>query len=265
MPDLAIDGNSPVPRYIQIHEQLRVLIETGKLRTGEQLPTEAELREQLGVSRMTVRQALAELVKDGLIYRRRAKGSFVARSRREVPFAADGLRSFTEEAEAYGQRLETRVLTQDVVPAAGRAAQQLHVPPGTRVVVLRRLRVVDGEPIATEVSHFPYDRFPLLASADLTNRSVYHLLEDHYGSLPQEAVDSFAAGPPTVAEAKALGLDAAAPVWHFQRTAYDGNGCAVEYTEATFRLDRFRYTTHRRRVQAELPGASMMRGGRGQE
>lgn len=254
MPELTINSTSPVPLYYQIYEQIRILIETGKLKTGEQLPTEADLRDQLGVSRMTIRQALAELVKDGLIIRKRAKGSFVASSRREIPVVRDVLRSFTEEAVKYGQRLETHIQAQEVVPAAGKVAHELQVPSGTRVTMLRRMRVVDGEPIAIETSHFPYDRFPLLASMDLNNTSTYKVLQEHYGALPDESVDSYAAGPPTPAEAKALGLDPNGAVWHCQRTAYDNGGSAVEFTESTFRLDRFRFTTHRRRIDSAEQG-----------
>jgi GntR family transcriptional regulator len=248
MLELRVDAASPIPLYFQICEQMRALIEGGRLKPGDQLPTESELRQHLGVSRMTVRQALAELVRDGLIIRKRAKGSFVARSRRDVPVVHDALRSFTQEAIRFGQTLETRILGQEVIPASGKVARELEVPIGMRVIMLQRLRVMDGLPTAVEVSHYPYERFPAVATLDLTNRSVYELLDKEYHALPQEAVDTFAAGPPTPAETRCLGLEPNVAVWHCQRTAFDGAGRPVEYTESTFRLDRFRFTTRRRRL-----------------
>lgn len=246
--ELSVDTSSHVPLYIQIYEGLRILIEGGRLKAGDQLPTESELRDQLGVSRMTVRQALSELVKDGLIVRKRAKGSFVARSRREVTLVRDILRSFTEEAVGYGAHLETRVLAQEVVPAGGRVAQELQVASGTKVVMLRRLRILDGEPIALETSHLRYDRFPLLATKDLTDASLYRVLKEQYGVSPCESVDSYAAGPPTAGESQTLDLEPDSAVWHCQRTSLDGDGGVVEYTESTFRLGRFRFTVRRRAI-----------------
>ena len=249
--ELTVDSASHVPLYIQIYEQMRILIETGKLKAGDQLPTESALRDQLGVSRMTVRQALSELVKDGMIVRKRAKGSFVAKSRREVPLVRDVLRSFTEEAANYGRRLETQILAQEIVPAEGRVAQELQVASGTKVVMVRRLRVLDNERIAVETSHLIHGRFPLLATLNLTNVSMYRTLKERYGVSPWESVDSYAAGPPTAAECKVLGLEPDSAVWHCLRTSFDRDGGVIEYTESAFRLDRFRFTTRRRAVGAD--------------
>lgn len=248
MPELTIDSTSPIPLYYQICEQFRILIQTGKLKPGDKLPTEAELRDQFGISRMTVRQALSELVREGLIVRKRAKGTFVAQSRREVPLDLEGLRSFHEEAVKYGDRLTTRILEQQVIPAAGKVAKELQLPLGSKVTMLCRLRVVDGEPIAIETAHFPYDRFPLLGTMDLNNVSTYAVLDREYQCRPEEAIDSFTAGPPTAAEAKMLNIEPSCAVWHCERTAFDRSGCPIEFTEAAFRLDRFRFTTRRRRL-----------------
>ena len=249
--ELSVDSSSHVPLYVQIYEKLRILIEGGKLTAGDQLPTESQLRDQLGVSRMTVRQALSELVKDGLIVRKRAKGSFVARSRREVTLVRDVLRSFTEEAASYGSHLETHVLAREIIPGEGKVARELRVASGTKVVMLRRLRVLDGERIAVETAHLVFDRFPLLATIDLTDASMYRTLRERYGVSPWESIDSYAAGPPTAAESKVLGLEPGSAVWHCQRTSLDSEGEVVEFTESTFRLDRFRFTTRRRVTHPE--------------
>lgn len=249
--ELSVDTSSHVPLYFQIYERMRILIESGKLKAGDKLPTEANLRDQLGVSRMTVRQALSELVKDGLIVRKRAKGSFVAKTRREVPLVRDVLRSFTEEAGRYGRHLQTRILAQEIVLAEGRVAQELQVASGTRAVMIKRLRILDGEPIALETSYLLHDRFPLLATLDLTDASLYCTLKERYSVAPWESIDSYAAGPATPAERKALGLEPCDAVWHCQRTSLDSDGGVIEYTESTFRLDRFRFTTRRRAVPSD--------------
>jgi GntR family transcriptional regulator len=82
---------------------------------------------------------------------------------------------------------------------------------------------------------------------------MYRTLKEKYGVLPEESIDSYAAGPPTTSEARALGLEPGSAVWHCQRTSFEVDGQVIEYTESTFRLDRFRFTTRRRAIHAGDP------------
>jgi len=248
--DLVVDKDSPVPLYYQIAESIRAMIESGRLKAGDPLPPEVALSEELGVSRLTVRRALAELVNDGVLIRRRAKGTFVAPPRESLPLITPPI-GFTEGQARRGRVLHSTILSQEVVPAVGRVARQLQLAPGSRVIRIRRLRVVEGVPTALELCCFPYDRFPELATMQLTDRSIYQILQQQYDALPQEALDSYAVHTPTSEEASILGIAPSTPVIRFERTAIDSRGQVVEFTRSVFSAERFRFSIRRRRSDSD--------------
>jgi len=246
-----VDKGSPIPYYYQIAEWIRTLITSGQLKPGDMLPTGVGLSRQVGVSRLTVRRALMELVNEGLVTRKRAKGTFVAHSRRQVPFVRDSLRSMTRQAEEEGVALRTRILAQEVVPAARQVVRELRLPWGTQVVRIRRVRSANGVPFVMEASHFPYRRFSSLLTMDLTDQSLYLILDQEYDAHPEEALDSFVASVASAEEASLLGIDEGAPVTRSERTGFDREGQPVEFTQSVFRADQFRFVARRRRAARE--------------
>ncbi|MBP1776694.1 MAG: transcriptional regulator, GntR family, partial [candidate division NC10 bacterium] len=131
-----------VPNYYRLESHLRESLRNGALRPGDPVPSESSLCQQFGVSRTTVRQALSRLVYDGLITRHRGRGSFVAEPRLEhsKPFL-----SFEEEMRARGATTGIKLLDMRTEPAEGRVAENLGIAEGTPVVVLERLRLVNGQ------------------------------------------------------------------------------------------------------------------------
>lgn len=236
-----VDKRSPIPYYFQIEEWIRALIERGKLKPGDAIPTEAELVEQLGVSRLTVRQALNNLTHEGLLIRKRAKGTFVAPPRSQVPFVRDRLTSLTEEVERDGFSLKSKVLRQDLIPASGEIKQQLAITGAQQVILIHRVRSVNEIPIALETTCHPYRRFAELLDMDLNDSSIYQILDRQYHARPDEAVDCFFASVATQEEADLLELDPGDPVMRYTRTAYDHEGEPVEFTKSTYRADRFEF------------------------
>ena len=162
--NLQLHPESHLPYYAQVKHMLQAQIRNSP--PHMQLPSEQALQQQFGVSRPVVRQALGELVRDGLIYRRRGKGSFVA-----PPKVMEGqvqrLASLNEELLSQGYEPVTVVMQQELTEADPLAGEQLEVPPGSPLIFLRRLRLVDGEPLMVASTLLPYDLCPGLETMDL--------------------------------------------------------------------------------------------------
>jgi GntR family transcriptional regulator len=165
-----IDPTSPVPKYFQLREILLDLIEDDELPVDAPIPSERELCQRFGLSRMTVRQAVDHLVTEGRLYRVPGKGTFVARPKIEMPLR---LVSFTEDMRARGLEPGARDLDRRTTPANAHLARVFDVPPGTDVHVIERLRTADGEPMAVERSHIPLTVAPGLPDTPLSDASLY--------------------------------------------------------------------------------------------
>ena len=242
-----IDKQSPIPYYFHITEWIRGLITAGKLQPGDKLPPETTLCKNLGVSRLTVRQALLNLTNEGLLYRKRALGTFVAFPKSQIPITANRLGGFTDEMANKGLTVKSRVLAQRKVPAKNEIMRNLQLNWNDLVIEIRRVRTVNGDPIVIETSYHPYERFPELLSTDMNNRSIYQILDDKYDSLPQEAFDSIIAGVATADEADLLDIPLGAPVMRYQRIALDKNTQPMEFTLSVYRADRYQFVVQFRR------------------
>ena len=237
---IAVDPSSAVPLYAQVKDAIRARISGGELKPGDRLPGEVAWGEQLGISRMTIHRALRELVNEGLLIRQRARGTFVAVPRRDKVMVEGPLFSLTEELTRDGLAFSNRILAQEVIAAAPDIAADLRLPAGAPVVRLLSLRTVGRQFFALEEMHYPFDRFPAMATLDLNNRSTYATLEAEYNAHPDQAVDHITAGTATAAEARLLGLKPGRPVLRVRRVSYDASGQPVESTVATFLADRYR-------------------------
>jgi len=246
MYSIVVNKESPIPYYHQIAERIRILISGGQLKPGDMLPTEVNLSKRLEISRLTVRHAFKELVNDGLVIRKRAKGTFVLGKRRQVPFVRDSLRSMTQQAADEGVVLRTRILAQEVAFSSPQVMRELRLASGSQVVRIRRVRSGDGVPFVVEASHFPYQRFASLLSRDLTDQSLYRILEEEYDAHPHETLDSFVSSLANAEEASLLGIDEGEPVMRCRRTGVDRDGRPVEFTQSVFRADQFRFVSRRR-------------------
>ncbi len=233
-----INRNSPVPYYYQIEEWIRQLIARGELRQGDMIESELSLAERLGVSRITVRQALNDLTEQGLLVRRRALGTVVAEQRQSLILSRSQLRGLSEEMAVGGMSVTSQVLEQQVVPAAEDVQQALGLQAGAQVVLIRRLRYTDGLPLCVEICYHPTELFPKLADMDLSNRSIYAILEQEYQRRPVTAKDTIIADTAQGSIARWLHVTHGAPVMRIQRISWDGSGVAVEYTVSIFRADK---------------------------
>ncbi len=231
--------NDPLPLYIQLKEALREDIFSRRLHPHCQLPSERELCERHGVSRMTVRQALQDLTRDGLIYRRVGKGTFVGQPKIDQQLKT--LTGFSQEMQSRGCHPASRVLEARLVAANETIAAALHVSSGTEVVLLSRLRLADGVPLAIETVHLPHHYCPNLLQYDFGVASLYDILEHAYGyrlTRAEQTLEAAFAGP---RETALLGLVPPAPILIMKRTTYTEQGVLIEYASSVYRGDRYKF------------------------
>ncbi|HWE80997.1 MAG TPA: GntR family transcriptional regulator [Gaiellaceae bacterium] len=219
----------------ETREQVLELIET--LEVGDAIPSERVLSIDLGVSRLTLRAALDDLVREGHLTRRRGAGTFVAE-----PKVAKGMTisSFSDDMRRRGLTPGSRTLEFQTVPAGARLGRILHVSPSEPVLAVKRLRSADAEPMALELLHVPEALFPGLTARDLEESSFYDMLEERYGI---EIVGGTQTVEPTVTndeESAALGVPLHSPALLFERVTRSSSGEIVEFTSSIYRGDRYR-------------------------
>src|SRR6266550_797565 len=235
---------SGVPLYRQIEAELRARIRNGALRPGAQVPTEPELMGEYGVSRATVRQALAGLIAEGLLEIRRGLGTYVTAPRFEHTIG--GFYSFSREIERHGLQPGTKVLELRTQPASEAVAEALGIPAGTEVVALRRLRLAGPDPLVVETSHLPAARFPGLETVDFSRVRLYDTLVDTYGCRPTRARESFEPILLSADEAGLLDQRRGEPALRVERVAFDQDDLPIEFCRSTVRGDRYRYSVELR-------------------
>ena len=225
--------------HTQIEDWLAGAIAAGRLAPGDRLPAEQQLAVWFGVSRMTLRHALAELARRGLVTRTvgRGGGTFIAEPKLDRDFTT--LAGFSEQLRRHGKVASARVLAATRIPASPAAAAALELAEGSGVHDVRRIRLADGRPIVIEHSQFPADLFPDLLDCRLDG-SLYELLADNYGQRPHRARESLEPVVAGVREAEALEVDEGAPLMLVERTAYSITGRPLEYARDRFRGDRTR-------------------------
>jgi GntR family transcriptional regulator len=234
--DFALDRGSPVPLYHQLAQQLEAAIGRGVLVPGSLLGNEVDLSARLGLSRPTVRQAIQSLVDKGLLVRRRGVGTQVVHSQVRRPLE---LSSLYDDLEAAGQGPSTRVVRHERVPAGAEVAAALGIAEGEEVVLLERLRLTHGRPVALLCNHLPATVLDL-DTARLETTGLYRLLRAA-GITLHSARQRVGARSATAEEASRLEERAGAALLTMQRTAYDHTGRAVEHGSHVYRASRYTF------------------------
>jgi GntR family transcriptional regulator len=239
--------DSAVPAHAQIEDQLTDRIASGELEVGRRLPSERDLAEELGVSRMTVRQALASLAARGQIERGVGRGTFV--SARKVEHDHSRVAGFTEQMEGAGLEPAATVRAAEEHAASKLVAEALGIAPGDPVARLERVRFGGGVALTLEDSWVPLASFPGLLSQPIEG-SLYALMRDVYGLEPVRAVERLEPVLARAHEAEALGVPEGSPLMLVERVAYAADGTAVEWARDRHRGDRARFVVE---VAASVP------------
>ncbi len=239
--DQTLDRGSE-PLHVAITNHLRVAIESGRLAPGTRLPPERDLATSLGVSRMTVRQALGELEREGLLRRvvGRAGGTFVNEPQAafETPAFPGVSTLMRRESGANG----VDAAAAEIAPAGRRAAAVLGLLRTDPVVVIRRLRLARGKPLAVERASLPAALFPGIEGMDFAG-SLYDVMEQHFGLRPARVVETLELTEARPADVRALGVRKNAPLLLVERIAYAADGTPVEFARDRYRPDRARFVT----------------------
>ena len=245
MPERLFASVRPVARtagstaHRQIEHWFMDMLGRGELSPGDRLPRENDLATAFGVSRMTLRQALAGLEQRGIVNRvpGRSGGTFVVEPKIDCDLT--GLAGFTEQLRRANLHARARVLRARTIPASRVVAQALGTERDAPVHEIVRVRSSGEQPLALERSCFPAAALPDLLSRPLTG-SLYQLLGTEYDLAPRTASEHLEAVVPTPVEASHLGLAAGLPAMLIERTAFTVAGLPVEYARDLFRSDRVR-------------------------
>lgn len=227
------------PRYYPLKRHLTELTRT--LDAGTVVPTERMLASAFETSRTTVRQALQELVVEGRLERIQGRGTFVAR-----PKVAQRLEltSYTEGMRSQGLDPTSRLITLASARADVEVADRLAIAPGTRVVHLVRLRLVDDEPMAVERTYLAAARFPRLRQHLTRLGSLYAAFEEAYGVRLRDADETIETALASPEEAALLGVDTGLAMLLLSRHSFDLEGRPVEWGRSVYRGDRYKFVTH---------------------
>jgi GntR family transcriptional regulator len=235
-----INFDSPIPYYIQLINILKEKVQSGAWKPGDQIPGEQDLCELYGVSRTVVRQALLELELEGMVHRRKGKGTFIA-----LPKISEGLvqklTGFYQDMVERGLNPVTKVLHQEVVPADEKVARFLNISQGDQVIDILRLRFINDEPILLVTTYIPFEICPALATADITNRSLYEFLETECGIFIAKGHRYMEAVLAKEREAELLGIEPGAPLLMLDSISYSDSDRPIEYYHALHRGDRSRF------------------------
>ncbi len=229
-----------VAAYVQIAEELARRIERVDLAPRTRLPTERQLSVSLGVSRMTVRQALASLEERNLVVRVQGSGTFVADPK--VRQRATRLRGFFEQSVEQGIVPTSRTISRNVIQATPALAEALETTPGDELYAIVRLRLAHDEPVVLERSFFPTRLLPGLIDLDLDHGSLYRLMEERYRARPVRGVQEMESVPARREEADLLKVPPGSPLMLLERTGWDAIGRPVEHARDLYRGDRSRFS-----------------------
>jgi GntR family transcriptional regulator len=235
-----IAHDSHVPLYIQIKDYIRLNIQAGVFPESSRIPSERQLAEQFQVSRLTVSKAINELIQEGLLHSHVGKGTFVSSTKIEQELRT--LTSFTEEMIRRGQRPSSCVLYAAVEPASSEVAKALLLPSGTKIIVLKRVRLADNQPVALETSAILAAICPgIVDKYDFSQESLYQVLREECGIRIAYARQTFESRQATPEEQEALHLDPHTPILGITRVTYNAQEQPIEYVRSAYRGDRYKF------------------------
>jgi len=228
------------PLYSQIVEIIRGQIENGEFVKGDLFLTERKLQEIYQVSRITVRQAINELVNEGYLQCSRGIGTTVVYGKK-IDENLKNLVSFTEEMRLHGKVMNTSYCDMSLIHAGKTVADQLEIEPGDECYCLARVRSVEKEAIVYSITYLKKTReYPL--ETQYYMESLYQFLQTNCNTKVVKGRDTFEAVAATAEIGKYLSIPEGAPVFKRVRKAYEENGDIVEYTICYYPGDRYKYS-----------------------
>src|ERR1700720_1440776 len=229
------------PLYARVETVLAGEITDGDLKVGDQLPTEDSLIARFGVSRITVRRAIQNLVSRGLVEIRRGKGTFATAPK--ITQELTELSGFVEDMHALGRKPTARVIGKEIVTADAIVASQLALTKGERVVRIHRVRLADGIPLSFDETYLPLEIGKKVITDNLRVEPIFSLLERKYNVPLIEAEYKLDAVAAETEVAAALKVKQRSPIFRIERTSYSTGSRPVDYERLHYRGDLVRFVT----------------------
>lgn len=229
-------ANNPV--YMQLKEALMDKISTQEWKPGSRIPAERALCEQYALSRVTVRQAIGELEREGLVRRVQGKGTFVSQEKLTQPLLK--LTSFSEDMWGRGLSPSAQVLALEKMPASKTVAEKLWITPGAEVIMLKRLRMANSEPMAIETAYLDDEKCGLIYDRLAQNKSMYQLMKEVLHIVPSRARQSIEIASVQGWEAKLLHMPETGMVMKIERQTFGEDLQPVEYVISKYRGDKYK-------------------------
>ncbi len=245
-----LDRRSGIPLYRQIQQRLLEQIQSGELRQGEPLPSIQRIAALMGVSQMTVRQAVKSLCDLGVIYSRQGKGTFISGIKMERDFRQ--VLSFTEEMKVRGATPHSEVLSFQIQMPNQETREALGLGDKDKVFCLRRVRYADSLPMGVETSCLPVHLCPNLMETYDPATSLYEELAEQYGIQVTVTDEVIEVGKASAEEARLLQIVPKSPIFLFTRVSYLENGMPAEHVKSSYQGDRYRVVNRLMRAKREL-------------
>lgn len=237
---ITLNKESVIPIYHQIKEQLHNLIERGIIENGDKLPSENELSRYFDISRMTARNAVEELVKQGVVKRERGKGSIVFKPK--IAQSLMKIQSFTKAMNDKGYTISTELLDFNVGITSKEIQNKLHLEKDEKIIILSRIRRIKNTPVGLQYSYLPYKLTKSLVQHKnkLENNSLYTLLRKHCSVNPTRTHETLEIQKATAKQNNLLNIPVNEPLFYVEALAECKKG-PMEYVEAYYRSDIFKF------------------------
>lgn len=235
-----VDETNPIPKYLQISAWLREVIETGRYKKGEKLPSEVELSKMCGVNRNTLRQAISELTAIGLLRKEKGTGTFVdAPAPLQLRHRLERITSFTDLMRESGIVQKTKILKKGSETARDDVAKALFLGSNNRVIVVHRVRAGDGTPLIYEESYLPYDKFKGILNMNLTG-SMYKIMSQHFDVVLARSKQTISSINFNTKIAKILKIPANSAGIYIESLTFDENSIPIELLYSYHRGDKYK-------------------------
>lgn len=234
-----INRNDKRPIYDQLIEILRTKIEN-EMSPNDRMLSERKICEEYGVSRTTVRLAMADLEYMGYIYKIHGKGTFVAALNQKSQNLMDSY-SFTDQMKSQGKVPSTKVLSFNIIESSIFFAEKLSISPGDKIIKIVRLRLADNQPMILERTYLPFKEFSGLSKEMVGSKPLYEIFKENYSESIKVADEEFSAGIVSDKEAKFLNVPVNSACFKISRTTFNEYNRIIEFTLSVARSDKFVY------------------------
>lgn len=237
---MKLNSSGARPLYFQLKQMIKENINRGKYKPGQQLPTEAELCDEYGVSRITARRAILDLVEEGILFRQQGKGTFVSENKlKSELISVDG---FSEFITGSGKIPNSQILSTSMASADEYAAKLLDVKEGAPLLMLHRLLYVNEEPFVIETSHYSLERFPNLEKYIGESTSTYSILKNRYNVKPTRNDRTIDVMFATEYEANLLKCTTGTILYKIEKITYDDDSNPIHISELLYQASKVKFT-----------------------